>query len=230
MITLAVFDLAGTVLNEENAVYKALHKTLFQAGYDITYETVLAMGAGMEKRKALEVLIGSLGIVEESVVIDQLYHEFKDTLLFQYAIQTIHLFDDVKPVFHYLHQKGIKTVINTGYDRLTADFLLDKTDWKEGRDFDFLVTASDVSRGRPAPDMILLAMDRFNVEETRDVMKVGDSAIDIVEGNHAGCGFTIGVTTGAHTREQLNAAHPTHIIDRLLDITEILQIEAAHAV
>jgi phosphoglycolate phosphatase-like HAD superfamily hydrolase len=50
------------------------------------------------------------------------------------------------------------------------------------------------------------------------VLKAGDSAIDIEEGKRAGCGITVGVTTGAQTREQLEDAKPTLVLDSLPDI------------
>ena len=41
MIEMVVFDMAGTVVDEENLVYRTLHKTLFQSGIDISFEEVL---------------------------------------------------------------------------------------------------------------------------------------------------------------------------------------------
>lgn len=48
----------------------------------------------------------------------------------------------------------------------------------------------------------------------------GDSTIDIEEGKNTGCGITVGVTTGAQTREQLATASPTLIVDNLAEILE----------
>jgi len=40
---------------------------------------------------------------------------------------------------------------------------------------DALITASDVSNNRPDPDMILLAMQQFDITDGDEVIKVGDS-------------------------------------------------------
>jgi phosphoglycolate phosphatase-like HAD superfamily hydrolase len=70
--------------------------------------------------------------------------------------------------------------------------------------------------------MILHAMELFEMSDASEVLKIGDSNIDIEEGKNAGCGITVGITTGAQTREQLAAASPDHIIDSLMDLPGLL--------
>jgi phosphoglycolate phosphatase-like HAD superfamily hydrolase len=100
--------------------------------------------------------------------------------------------------------------------------LISKLGWKVGDQIDGLVTASDVNNNRPKPDMILLAMEKFHITNPLEVLKVGDSTIDIEEGRNAGCKFNIGITTGAHTKEQLQIVHPDFILDNLLELIPIL--------
>ena len=95
-------------------------------------------------------------------------------------------------------------------------------DWTEGKQYDVLVTADDVVLGRPNPDMIVEAMMKLNVHDEELVLKAGDSIIDIEEGKNANCGVTIGVTTGAHTRHQLLSANPTHVLDSLTELRQLL--------
>ncbi|RUA13561.1 MAG: hypothetical protein DSY83_11095, partial [Flavobacteriia bacterium] len=52
-IKLAVFDMAGTTVNEDNVVYKTVRKALARSGVEVTLETVLEFGAGKEKFKAI---------------------------------------------------------------------------------------------------------------------------------------------------------------------------------
>jgi phosphoglycolate phosphatase-like HAD superfamily hydrolase len=95
-------------------------------------------------------------------------------------------------------------------------------------EFDGLVTATDVSRNRPYPDMIRLAMKEFSIDDPREVAKVGDSVIDIEEGVNAGCSLNIGITTGAHTRQQLQSVKPDYIIDNLLELLTLLPLPVSH--
>ena len=125
-------------------------------------------------------------------------------------------------IFARLKRNGVKVVLNTGYDRATAESLINKLDWKVGREIDGLITVSDVTRGRPHSDMIQLAMEKCGLDDPLRVANVGDSVIDIEEGQNAKCGFTFGVTTGAQSREQLESARPTAVIDSLHEVLERL--------
>ncbi|WP_315898209.1 HAD hydrolase-like protein [Chitinophaga pinensis] len=78
-----------------------------------------------------------------------------------------------------LKERNILTVLNTGYDRQTATGILHKIGWKEGEEYNALVTASDVQRNRPEPDMIFHAMQQFHITDSNEVVKVGDSTIDM---------------------------------------------------
>ena len=52
----------------------------------------------------------------------------------------------------------------------------------------------------------------------RRYLKAGDSEIDIIEGKNSGCGITVGVLSGAQTKEQLEVANPDYILQ---DVTEL---------
>jgi len=86
-----------------------------------------------------------------------------------------------------------------------------------------MVTASDVPNNRPAPDMIEFAKKKFELSGSDQIVKIGDSTIDVEEGLNAKCYLTLAITTGAHSREQLLTATPDYIIDNLLDILPLIE-------
>jgi phosphoglycolate phosphatase-like HAD superfamily hydrolase len=88
-----------------------------------------------------------------------------------------------------------------------------------------LVTATDVEKNRPAPDMIQYAMNLFSIKDPKQVVKIGDSKIDIEEGKNANCLYNIGITTGAQSSEQLQEALPDTIINDLNDLLTFLKID-----
>lgn len=47
-IQLAVFDMAGTTVNEDNVVYKTVRDAFAKHGVEVSLETVLRFGAGKE--------------------------------------------------------------------------------------------------------------------------------------------------------------------------------------
>ncbi|MNT71699.1 Phosphonoacetaldehyde hydrolase [compost metagenome] len=71
--------------------------------------------------------------------------------------------------------------------------------------------------------MIQLAMAKMGITDASRVAKIGDSTIDIQEGQNAGCGLSIGITTGAHTAVQLATANPDQVISDLLDILSVIE-------
>lgn len=222
MIKLIVFDMAGTIINEDNVVYKTLRKAINWHGYNFSLEEVLLYGAGKEKHQAIKDILATQNpnsTLDGSLTI---FDYFSELLKLNYEDLLIEAFPKTEEVFNKLTENGIKIVLNTGYNRETALLLLSKLNWEEGKQYDALITASDVEKGRPAADMIYKAMEMFNITDAKDVIKIGDSIIDIEEGKTANCGITIGITTGAHTKEQLKSANPTHIINSLIELTQIL--------
>ena len=145
--------------------------------------------------------------------IDLIYSYFNDKLAKNYDTLDVKPLPYVERTFKELKERNIKVVLNTGYNRKTAESLLVKLGWKESNQFDLLITASDVNNNRPQPDMILLAMSKLNIFDPKKVLKVGDSTVDIQEGQNADCLLSIGITSGAHTREQLREADPDFIIN-----------------
>ncbi|MEO1010449.1 MAG: phosphonatase-like hydrolase [Bacteroidota bacterium] len=222
-IELVVFDMAGTVVDEDNVVYKTLQKVINAKGYDLTLDFVLEHGAGKEKHQAIKDILRIHEGRDRPELAKEAFKDFKVLLENAYKELDVGTYEGVTDLLDALGALNIKVALNTGYDGKTAQLLLDKMNWAVGIHYDVLVTADDVKRGRPNPDMIFEAMDILHIKNPSKVLKAGDSIIDIKEGKNAKCGMTIGVTTGAHTREQLLTANPTHILDSLADLEEILR-------
>jgi phosphoglycolate phosphatase-like HAD superfamily hydrolase len=70
--------------------------------------------------------------------------------------------------------------------------------------------------------MIERLMQQAGVPDAKQVIKVGDTEVDIREGRNAGCLYSIGITTGAFTREALEAYQPDFIIDNLAELLPII--------
>ncbi len=219
-IELAVFDMAGTTVNEDNVVYKTVKAALAKSGMEVSLDTVLEFGAGKEKFKAIADILEktkTTGVDPNAVFMD-----FKNMLEEAYANLEVTTYDGVEELFTLLKSKGVKVVLNTGYDHKTAKSLLNKLGWVPGEQIDALITADDVVKGRPSSEMIDKAMAMFGITAPDKVLKAGDSVIDIEEGKNANCGWTVGVLTGAQTREQLATAEPSMILDSLSDLAEQL--------
>lgn len=221
MIELVVFDMAGTTVDEDNVVYKTVRAAINAAGYSFMQDEVQAAGAGKEKSQAIHDVLATRSEPDPAEV-QAIFAEFRERLKTAYATLEVRGQPGADEVFAELRQRGVRVALNTGYDRATAESLIEKIGWRVGQEIDALVTASDVERGRPHPDMIHRAMQLTGVTDPACVAKVGDSAIDIEEGQQAGCGMTFGITTGAQTAEQLRAAEPSAILNQLNELPRSL--------
>ena len=222
MIELVVFDMAGTTVDEDNVVYKTVRQAINAAGYDFSLEQVLAVGAGKEKSQAIRDVLALDGTEHSDDEVATIFADFKVRLKQAYIDLNVREQPGASEVFAQLRSNGVKVVLNTGYDRATAEGLIAKIGWQVGSDIDGLVTASDVEEGRPGPGMIHKAMELTGVTDSSHVAKVGDSQIDIKEGQNAECGQNFGITTGAQTESLLLEAGPTAVIQSLSELTSRL--------
>jgi phosphonatase-like hydrolase len=221
---MVVFDMAGTTVNEDNIVYKTLRNAInTRGGFNLSLEEVLEHGAGKEKLDAIKTILKNSLKMENDLLAEEIFQLFLVQLKKAYEVETIYPCNNVTTLFTALKDMDVLRVLNTGYDSVTAASLLQKLNWKVGEEIDLLVTASDVTKNRPNPDMIQLAMKKLGITDASTVVKIGDSTIDIQEGQNAGCGLSIGITTGAHTYEQLQTAGPDQVITDLLELLPIIK-------
>ena len=128
--------------------------------------------------------------------------------------------DGASELFERLRQKGIKVGLDTGFSRDIAQTIIARLGWEEK--IDASVTSDEVANGRPAADMGLKLMDLLSVSDPKTVVKVGDTASDLGEGQALGVAFNIGVCSGAYSREQLEAEQHTHVLDSIRELPKVL--------
>lgn len=230
-IKLCVFDMAGTTVNEDNLVYKTVRDSINQSlrsadhsDKQVNLDLCLEYGAGKEKSKAIYDILNTLEFSDAEIesLTSTAFATFKDSLATAYNQDTLAEFEGMSDLFEQLKNNGRHVVLNTGYDSKTANKILTILGWSVGSQVDALVTADDVDNGRPAPDMIALAMKQFNIEDSQLVLKAGDSGIDIEEGQNAGCGLVVGVLSGAQNEQQLAKYQPDVILNKLTDLHELI--------
>ncbi|GHO83894.1 HAD family hydrolase [Dictyobacter formicarum] len=212
-IQLVVFDMAGTTVDDTgNRVLTCLIETARIHNLPGTREELNAL-MGMNKREVFEML-AARQLSGHSDTAHKLAEEalatFVDQMKAAYS-QHVAPIDGAEETFAFLKERSIKVALDTGFDSIIGGIILDRLGWL-GRYVDCAVFSSDVSRGRPAPFMIFRAMGQLDVQDVRQVMKLGDSPADLDEGSNAGCGEVIGVLSGAHTATTLGRYRHTRLI------------------
>ncbi|KKL86486.1 hypothetical protein LCGC14_1944270, partial [marine sediment metagenome] len=146
-IELAIFDMAGTVVNEKNVVYKTLQKAINKKGHDLSLDFVLEHGAGKEKHQAIKDVLTAIKVDKEEEPSEPIFEDFKSMLDDAYDTLSVTSFEGVEQLLDNLKSQNIKIALNTGYNTKIAELLLRKMQWEKGKQFDALVTADDVSKG-----------------------------------------------------------------------------------
>ena len=223
MIKLAIFDMAGTTVADNNFVAKAFKNAFSIHGYDVTEEQVNPL-MGYKKITAIKTVMDQLGEEYDEELLNDIHTDFEYEMIeFYKSDPAVSAINNVEDVFMQLKENGVNIALNTGFPKSIADVIVDRLQWVERGLIDDYIASDEVEEGRPNPSMINELMLRSGVTDSKDVVKIGDTTVDIEEGINAGCAYVIAVTTGAATRNQLANYHPTHIIDDLSELTAILQ-------
>jgi phosphonatase-like hydrolase len=225
-IELVVFDLAGTTVKDNKDVHRVLQLALARHAVDISIEDANAV-MGIPKPVAIRSLLEKRYNGTRPVTagwIDGIHRLFvAEMIRFYEEDPGVGEKEGVSETFRALHALGIKVAVDTGFDRPITTPLLRRLGWIENGLIDASVTSDEVLRGRPYPDLALKAMSLTGVTHAPGVAKVGDTVSDLEEGNAAGCGLVIGVTTGAFTREELSQSKHSFLIEQVPQVLDLVK-------
>jgi phosphonatase-like hydrolase len=217
-IDLVVFDMAGTTVSDSGEVFSAFVETLKQHRLEFTAEQVSRV-RGSSKRQAI------LNFIPEgpnrSQHAEEVYLSFRQHLSHIYQTNGVAPVEGSERVFKRLREAGISVALNTGFDREITNLLLHVLNWENGT-VEAVVCGDEVKQGRPAPYLIFHAMELTGTTSVRNVLNVGDTAMDLEAGRNAGVGLNIGVLSGAHDQSILAKAPHTHILQSVANLPSVL--------
>jgi phosphonatase-like hydrolase len=222
-IELVVFDMAGTTVNDDDSVNRCLRSALAVAGLSVTAAQVNAV-MGLPKPSAIAVLIEQSGSRDKlRNQVDAIHDDFVSrSIAFYRDDPSVYEVPGATLVFDVLKRSGIRVALNTGFNRSIAGVILDRLGWSQSTTIDATICSDEVKRGRPHPDMIYTLMGRLGVGDLQRVAKVGDTPVDLQEGDRAGCGLIVGVTGGTHSRRELEPYPHTSLIKTIADFPGLL--------
>jgi phosphonatase-like hydrolase len=217
-VKLVVFDLAGTTVRDNGEVPSSFSAALNSHGVDVSAEQ-LENVRGSSKRQAVFDLLPDSHDRETRA--KHIYSSFRDELSARYKRDGVEPIEGAEYVFTKLRGSGVRVVLNTGFDKEITSLLLSTLKWDNGF-VDAVLCGDDVAHGRPAPDLILAAMEAVGVNDTSQVANVGDTILDLEAARNAGVKWNIGVLSGAHSFAKLQQAPHTHLITSIAEIPQLL--------
>ncbi|GAB3233617.1 HAD hydrolase-like protein [Algoriphagus aestuariicola] len=226
-IRLAVFDMAGTTIHDENNVAKAFQNALNSHGYPGVTLQEANEKMGYSKPQAIRDLL----YIHEpdkskitAATISAIHDAFVAGMLEYYTTDpTIRAIADAEAVFAGLHEMGIKVALDTGFSRDITDIILKRVGWDDYRLVDATAASDEVSQGRPFPFMIEKIMAELGIDDPKAVIKIGDTEVDIHEGHNAGCLMSIGITSGVFSANELIPHNPSHLAHSLTEVLDLVR-------
>lgn len=237
-ISMVMFDLSGTTVYDDTGVRDCLYKAAQEYKLNTTPDEIL-LHMGTNKIHLYQFLIArsqgkKIDIEDFEKIKDPDTYEESVTVFNRYTqIMIDHYHNEVKEVpgasdtFRWCHDRGIKVATDTGFHRDITEAIMDGLGWVREGLVDISVDVEHIPGeiGRPAPFMIYYAMTHLNIQSVHEVIKIGDTPADMLEGRNAGCRGIVGVLSGPRPVEAWGKYYHTHVIPSVKDLPELIESE-----
>ena len=209
-----VWDFDGVVADTGKDIAKAANWTLQQLGLpeqpNATLVRYIGGGAGPLVRKMLgeradELYDRALPLMKERYG--------------QYFFVETDLYPGIREVLEFYARAGKSMGIATNKVETVLRTILRGLELEPF--FEVLIGPESVTRRKPDPEVVLKVLETLGTAPKRAVM-IGDTAADIGAGKAAGT-WTVGVTYGYGSREEVEGAGPDVVIDSALELLEYVE-------
>lgn len=210
MIETLILDFDGTIGDTRTLIVDTMQQTIAKLGLPARTTEQCASMIGLPLRQTFTDLIPMSE--EMGDLCDKIYTEL---FMQNNRPGVVPIFPYVKETLSELYAMGITLTIASSRRRATLTSFL--KDMGLTNLISYIVSADDVEKAKPAPDMVNKIMCHTEAEPA-DILVVGDTKYDVLMGKAAGT-TTCAVTYGNGSREELS--HADYIIDdfsKLLDI------------
>jgi phosphonatase-like hydrolase len=237
-LSMVVFDLSGTTVHDDTGVRDCLYQAAQEFQLATTPEEIL-YHMGTNKIHLYQFLIArakgrTLAIQDfEKVKDPETYPQAKtvfdryQTLMLEYYRKQCREVPGAAETFRWCHAHGIRVVTDTGFHRVITTAIMEGLGWVRDGLVDLAVDVEHIPGeiGRPAPFMIFYAMTRLGIQSVHEVMKVGDTPADMLEGRNAGCRGVVGVLSGPRPVTDWGKYWHTHVIPSVADLPNLMESE-----
>ena len=209
---LLVFDFDGTLADSEASIMESLQLVAQDLGIPAFDRDGARRSIGLPLRRTIEMGLG-LAPEEAPEAVD-LYRKHYNEV----ALDLTHLFPGVDDTLDRLRHDYLLAVASS---KSTQGLLLMMRHLGIYEIFSFISGAQDVQQPKPAPDMVLLALESMNIP-AQECLVVGDTVYDIEMGQRAFTD-TCAVTYGNHSADELRCFNPSFIINAFPHLMRCLE-------
>jgi len=214
-VDLFVFDLAGTVVVDDDHVLRSFLATATAFELDVEPGALQAR-MGWHKQRAFETLLEAAGRAPAPA--GEMAQRFEVEFAALVEREPLRPTPGALAALDALEAGGVQIAFNTGFSRKTMDVVLGAMAWQRWPS----VASDEVDAGRPAPDMLRRAMAKCEVEDPGRVGCAGDTPADLAAGVAAGAAMVVGLGCGTHSLAQLRDHAHTHLLPDLSTLPELV--------
>jgi len=208
-----LFDFDYTLGDTTNGIVLSAQYALGQMGEEErTYEEIKKT-IGLSLSETYKKLTGNMDEERANRFFD-LFKEKADEVM----VDSATLYPGVKEMLVSLREQGCRIGIVTTKFAYRVQNIMKRFDAEDL--FDVIIGVGDVTKVKPDPEGLLLAVERLGVKK-EDVLYVGDSFVDAKAAEAAGMKFA-GVLTGTTTREAFEQYPQESISETVVDFYRIL--------
>jgi phosphoglycolate phosphatase len=212
-----LFDLDGTLVDSAPDIAAAVNELL--AAHSLPPQPVAQVtkmiGGGV--RKLVERAFAASGASLAPATLEQAHRDMRPIYL-RHLTGLTKLLPGAREAVAYFHAKGIPMAVATNKPQVAARTILLHFGLLER--LGALVGGDAVTNPKPAPDMLLFALERLGVE-SRDALMVGDSISDAKAARAAG--MPVALIRGGYTETPVEQLGADLVCDTLLDLPAALQ-------
>jgi HAD superfamily hydrolase (TIGR01549 family) len=222
-----IFDVDGTLVDTNRHHVEAWHRAFERLGFEVPVERIQSqIGKGGDK------LVPSiLGHDVEERCGDALRQTQKEEFLAIAKRKHFRIYPCVPDLFEALRERDIGTALATSSDQKQLQATLASAGVDLTRLADVVVTKSDAEESKPAPDIVVAAVEKLGLSAAECAM-VGDTVFDGQACASAGVVF-LGVLSGGTPLEELLEAGAVgvwrDVVHLLADLDRALEIASLAA-
>lgn len=237
-VSMVMFDLSGTTVYDDTGVRDCLYKAAQEFKLNTTPEEILLnMGTNkihlyqflISRARGKKIEIEDFEKIKDPDTYDEavkIFDRYQEIMIEHYRNEVKEV-DGASDTFRWCHKHGIKVATDTGFHRVVTDAIMEGLGWLRDGLVDISVDVEDIPGqiGRPAPFMIYHAMTQLNVQSVHEVVKIGDTPADMLEGCNAGCRAVIGVLSGPRPVEAWGRYRHTHVLPSVKELPKLIEEE-----
>jgi beta-phosphoglucomutase len=215
-----IFDFDGVISDSEPCHFAAANKVLDDFGIQLTQQQYYADYLGFTDYELFETVKKKYKTDFKGTSIEQLV-ERKAEVFQELIRQTDHLINGIIELIGRLKRNGIKVAVNSG--AIAADIKIMLAGSAIEDSFDVIVSADDITKGKPDPEGYLLTLEKLNTVSdspisAKQCVVIEDSRWGIISAKKAGMHAV--AVTNSYTAEELKDA------EMIIDSVRQLKVSA----